>query len=131
MGGAILVKTGDDVEIVMRLRDPSGANHGGYMPEVARVDLIIGDVTGPVTDRSADVNPSTRVEKRFASSDWTRSGEVLTMRYTLRNVQGPFYVRVRGTNTSQIEPTADAKGENPWEDLWFYSNPIFVKLARP
>jgi len=131
MGGAILVKTGDDVEIVMRLRDPSGANHGGHMPEVARVDLIIGDVTGPVTDRSADVNPSTRVEKRFAASDWTRSGEVLTMRYTLRNVQGPFYVRVRGTNTSQIEPTADAKGENPWEDLWFYSNPIFVKLARP
>ena len=131
MGGAILAKTGDDVEVVMRLRDPSGANHGGYMPEVARVDLIIGDVTGPVTDRSADRNPSTRVEKRFAAGDWTRSGEVLTMRHTLRNVQGPLYVRVRGTNTTQIEPTADPKGENPWEDLWFYSNPIFVKLDQP
>ena len=131
MGGAILAKTGDDVEVVVRLHDPSGANHGGYMPEVARVDLIIGDVTGPVADRSADRNPSTRVEKRFAASDWTRSGEVLTMRHTLRNVQGPFYVRVRGTNTTQIEPTADPKGENPWEDLWFYSNPLFVKLDRP
>jgi hypothetical protein len=131
IGGAILAKTGDDVEVVVRLRDPSGANHGGYMPEVARVDLIIGDVTGPVADRSADRNPSTRVEKRFAAGDWTRSGEVLTMRHTLRNVQGPFYVRVRGTNTTQIEPTADPKGENPWEDLWFYSNPIFVKLDRP
>lgn len=130
MGGAILAKTGDDVEVVMRLRDPSGANHGRYTPEVARVDLIVGDVTGPVTDRSADSNPSTRVEKRFAAGDWTRSGEVLTMRYMLRNVQAPFYVRVRGTNTTQSEPSADLKGENPWEDLWFYGNPVFVNLNK-
>jgi len=111
MGGIILAKLGDDVEVVIRLRDPSGANHGGYTPEVMRVDLIVGDVTESVADRAADSNPSTRVEKRFVDGDWTRSGEVLTMRHAVRDVQGPFYVRVRGTNTNQTEPAADPKGE--------------------
>ncbi|MDE0839955.1 MAG: hypothetical protein OSB41_13010, partial [Kiritimatiellae bacterium] len=34
--------------------------------------------------------------------------------------------RVRGTNTKELEPTEDAAGENPWDDLWFYTNPVFV-----
>jgi hypothetical protein len=37
-------------------------------------------------------------------------------------------LRLRGTNTAQGEPEADAKDENPWTDLWFYSNPIFVSV---
>jgi hypothetical protein len=128
MGGMIAAKPGDDVEVVIRLRDPVAANHGGSSPEVGRVDLIAGDVTSPVADRTTDSNPSTRVEKRFGSADWTRSGEVITMRHTLRNVRGPFYLRVRGTNTTQAEPETDPKGENPWDDLWFYGNPVFVTI---
>jgi hypothetical protein len=39
-----------------------------------------------------------------------------------------MYLRVRGTNTSEMEPELDLRGENPWQDLWFYSNPIFVEV---
>jgi hypothetical protein len=38
------------------------------------------------------------------------------------------YIRVRGTNTGELEPTPDLKGENPWADLWFYSKPVFVGM---
>ncbi|WP_298174957.1 phosphoesterase [Novosphingobium sp.] len=128
MGGMIMAKPGDDIDVVIRLRDPAGANHGGFTPDVARVDLIVGDVTGPVADRTTDKNATTRVEKRFTAADWTKAGEVLTMRHTLRAVRGPIYLRVRGTNTGQAEPITDPKGENPWDDLWFYGNPVFVAM---
>jgi hypothetical protein len=38
------------------------------------------------------------------------------------------YMRVRGTNTSELEPTPDPKGENPWADLWFYSNAVSIEF---
>ncbi|MEU0351466.1 hypothetical protein ABZ302_32265 [Streptomyces sp. NPDC006237] len=37
------------------------------------------------------------------------------------------YARVRGTNTDEAEPLDDGL-ESPWDDLWFYSNPVFVKV---
>lgn len=40
------------------------------------------------------------------------------------------FIRVRGTNTAELEPAADARGEDPWSDLWFYANPIFVSMKR-
>ena len=27
-----------------------------------------------------------------------------------------------------LEPAPDEPGENPWHDLWFYSNPIFIEV---
>ncbi|WP_336964984.1 phosphoesterase [Sphingobium aquiterrae] len=126
IGGTLPLRSGDDVEIRIRLRDPAGANAGGRTPEVARVDLIVGDVTGPVADRSADRNPTAHVEHRFTPAQWQRDGEYLTMTYVLKGVARPQYVRVRGTGTQELEPSQDPKGENPWDDLWFYSNPIFL-----
>jgi hypothetical protein len=31
---------------------------------------------------------------------------------------------VCGTNTEELEPALDPRGEDPWTDLWFYSNPV-------
>jgi len=128
IGGTLSVPKGSDVTIVIRLRDPAGANFGGQSPEVNRVDLITGDVTGPASDRTTDHNPSTKVARRFTQKDWVREGERLSMVHTIHNVTGPIYVRVRGTNGSELEPLADTAGENPWSDLWFYANPIFVEV---
>lgn len=100
-------------------------NAGGRTPAVARVDLIAGDVTGPVADRGADRNASTRVLRRFGPADWQRQGEVLTMTHRL-TADRRLYLRVRGTAGQEAEPLADPRGENPWDDLWFYGNPIFV-----
>jgi hypothetical protein len=51
------------------------------------------------------------------------------MSHTL-GVSAPIYIRVRGTNTEELEPEVDPPDEDPWPDLWFYSNPIFVETAR-
>jgi hypothetical protein len=53
------------------------------------------------------------------------------MTYVLENVGGDAYVRVRGTSTDELEPELDPLGEDPWVDLWFYSNPIFLSIGQP
>lgn len=126
IGGELTFPAGANVQVSIRVRDPKGGNHHGDSIAVQRVDLIVGDVTGPAADRNMDANPSTQVVQRFTPSEWRRTGEILTMTYTLRNVRSGSYVRVRGTNSAELEPAADPRGENPWSDLWFYANPIFL-----
>lgn len=128
IGGEVTVSKGQDVRITLRVRDPAGENFGGRSPEVKRIDLIRGDLTGPVAVRTADANPTARVERRFTSADWVREGEVITLTTTLRNVQASGYIRIRGTGTGEDEPAADVPGENPWDDLWFYANPVFIRV---
>lgn len=128
IGEELHLRKGQDVRVTIRLRDPSGVNHAGRDPQVARVDLIRSEVTGPARDRTADANPNARVEKRFTAADWTRQGEVLTMSYVLKDVSHTTYVRVRGTSSSELEPAPDPAGEDPWSDLWFYANPVFIAV---
>jgi hypothetical protein len=128
IGGSLPVPSGSDVRVTIRVRDPESANHRGERPRVARVDLIAGEVTGPASDRTQDTNPTTRVVQRFTADDWRSEGEYLTMTYTLRDVHHSSYVRVRGTSTAEMEPQIDPRGEDPWSDLWFYSNPLFLAV---
>lgn len=129
IGGRLKVAKGSDVRVVIRLRDPAGRNFGGRAPEVARVDLIRSEIGPRVADRATDANPRARVEKRFTSGDWTRSGEVISIAYTIRNVTEPTYLRIRGTNRGdELEPQPDTGGEDAWADLWFYANPVFIDV---
>lgn len=128
IGGELRVPAGGDVAVIIRVRDPSGKNFGGFSPQVARIDLIQGDIVGPATDRALDANPSTRVIRSFTPTSWSREGEVLSMVYVLKDVRRSSYVRVRGTNGSEVEPQPDPLGEDPWSDLWFYANPIFISV---
>ncbi len=128
IGGMLRIKRGADVTLIVRLRDPSGANFGGRRVDVARVDLIEGTVSGPAVDRANDRNATTRVLRRFGPSEWVRDGERIAMVHTIRNVTGPIYLRVRGTNGAELEPSPDTAGEDPWSDLWFYANPIFIAV---
>jgi hypothetical protein len=50
------------------------------------------------------------------------------MTTSLGSLDGDVYLRVRGTSTQELEPSPDPAGEDPWSDLWFYSNPIFVNV---
>ncbi|MFA7585298.1 MAG: phosphoesterase, partial [Novosphingobium sp.] len=130
IGDRLEIRPGENVTVDIRVRDPQASNSAGQNPEVARIDLISGEITGPAADRNTDSAPATKVLKRFTSADWTREGEVLVMRHRLGKVKAPLYLRVRGTNTTELEPTADPAGENPWADLWFYANPTFVEVKR-
>jgi len=129
VGGALTLSTPGEVAIRIRARDPHGTNHNGDSPGIARVDLIVGDVTGPSEDRSLNTNESTKVVKRFSASDWQKDGEILEMNHMI-SVSAPVYIRVRGTNTNELEPIVDPPDENPWQDLWFYSNPVFVEIRN-
>jgi len=128
IGGELEVGPGTDVEVTIRFLDPVEPNHNGEQPAVARVDLIVGEVHGHVHDRSTDTNPTTRVEARFTDDDWSEEGPYRTVTHTISDVGGDLYLRVRGTNGEELEPEPDPRGENPWTDLWFYSNPVFISV---
>ena len=128
IGGELVVGAGDEVFVEISVRDPSAKNANGDDPSVRRVDLILGEVTGPVADPAADRNATTRVLQRFGRREWRREGDTLEMTASLGEVTKNLYLRIRGTNTEEPEPEVDPAGEDPWSDLWFYSNPIFVKV---
>ena len=98
---------------MIRLRDPEGQNPHGDSPGVRRVDLIAGDITGEVSDRTQGSNPTARILRRFEEGDWTRDGEFISMTERLDDVGSSLYLRVRGTNTTELEPEEDTRGEDP------------------
>ncbi len=128
IGGTLEVKPGADVEVTIRFLDPTGNNAGESDPSVARVDLITGQVTAPASDRSTDTNPTTKVVSRFSKKDWKSEGPYRVLSYRLENIDSNSYLRIRGTNGQELEPQQDPLGEDPWLDLWFYANPIFINL---
>lgn len=123
-------------------------------PVVDHVDLIAGDVTGRETPGTPgyarDTNPSTRVLKRFTRSDWKLDADgYFSVSYTVKAGSNQYF-RLRGTNLGTDVPNETAGGEplfdaqttgadnvarfnainaRNYSDLWFYSNPVFVKVA--
>ncbi|SFP58286.1 hypothetical protein SAMN05216567_107158 [Variovorax sp. OK605] len=129
-------------------------NFANVKPVVDHVDLIVGDVTGaeaPGTPGYArDTNASTRVLKRFTRNDWKLDADgYFAVSYTVK-AGNHQYFRLRGTNLGTDVPNETAGGEplfdaqstgtdnvarfnainvRNYSDLWFYSNPVFVKVA--
>ncbi len=150
MGQTLRVRKGETVRVTIRFKSPAVNNHGEAVA-IDHIDLISGTVTGRV--RPGDpaytvaTNPTTRIKATFDASDWTPDADGWkTVTYDLKNVQEDKYLRLRGTNLPPETPfETDAKG-NPildyeavanlgidgateaWRDLWFYSNPIFIKV---
>ena len=130
MGGTLEIGQGEDVTVEILFRDPDTLNANGDNPRVARVDLILGEVRGDVMDLNEDRNETTRVIARVSGETWTQDGDRYSMSIVLPPFDGSVYVRVRGTNSQDEEPRMDQPGESPWNDLWFYSNPIFIEPLR-
>lgn len=128
VGGTLKLAKPGPVRISIRIRDPKTLNANGDNPAVARIDLIRGKVSGPAAERTSDTNPTTRIEARFTPEKWRRSGDDILIDHVIADLNSDEYIRIRGTNGEELEPATDALGENPWADLWFYSNPIFVDL---
>ncbi len=145
LGGTLVVRQGRDVKVRIEIGLNSGLNANGDAPRLRRVDLIAGPVTGPTTIPVAGITtgpdanrdgfsaPGTSVVRQWDISA-TKGKVVLT--HTFENVDGPFYFRVRGTDgnvggtataNDPTPPRMDPLGNsNPWADLWFYANPVFV-----
>ncbi|ANA33471.1 hypothetical protein R82526_01445 [Ralstonia mannitolilytica] len=133
---------------------PLGSGFKANMrPVVDHVDLIAGDVTAkaaPGTPEYAKAsNDSTKVVATFTKADWKVDADgynSITYTYTATKNQ---YFRLRGTNlgmnvpgeTSNGNPLPDQKtvvtenvarfnaiNDRNYNDLWFYSNPVFVSV---
>ncbi len=154
MGEELQASAGDDLSITIRYKSPATNNNGDPV-KLDHIDLIAGDVTGKAEPGTAAyskaTNESTKVLKRFTSSDWTLDADgYYTMAYKLESASQSQYFRLRGTNlgtdvageTSNGEPLLDPKNttvdnetrfaeinKRNYSDLWFYSNPIFVKVT--
>jgi hypothetical protein len=136
LGGALHVKKGTNVTLTVDVALAGGPNWAGFVPKLARVDVIQGDVTGPVADKDTFTAPTAKVVKSY---EIDKSSGVVRLTYELGRVESPLYVRLRGSdgNRSAVGamgaavdpagPAIDVVGDaDPWLDLWFYSNPVWV-----
>lgn len=125
MGGTLVLRPADPLLVTIRIRPARKPNPGGHVPRLDHVDLISGGATSGEDDR----NPTARLIRRFTARDWRREGDMLVIRSRV-SLQGSGYLRLRGTNTRQEEPAPDLVGEDLWQDLWFYSNPVYFSTSR-
>lgn len=136
LGGVLRVRRGTKVELVIDIDLAHMPNWAQFVPTLARVDVIAGDVTGPASDRDVFTTPATKVVKSF---DVTPGTGHVSFTYSFGEVDRPFYVRVRGTDGKRsapgylgagvdpVGPAMDVVGSaDPWLDLWFYANPIWI-----
>jgi hypothetical protein len=152
MGETLKVKKGDAIRITISFKSPKINNNGDEV-KVDHVDLIAGNVTGPVApgtpDYAKDTNETTSVIARFDEGFWEREkdeeeDDCYVINYKVSNVSTNMYFRLRGTNLApNTTNETDAVG-NPlvdtlmgtndagkaYQDLWFYSNPIFVEVKN-
>lgn len=129
LGETLSIDVGQPVTLDIRFRDPATRNAGGQNPTVARVDVIVGEVRGRGENGVTNRNETTKVVARLTPQQWSRRDETVTIATALPRLERNSYVRIRGTSTGDLEPPMDVPGENPWSDLWFYSNPIFIEVG--
>ena len=127
-GDQIDISNEDHLCLLVTISYPGHANYNGDIVSINRVDVIAGLINEDqaLMDLvSPNANSSTSVIKRFQSGDWKEENNSISFEIDLPiDKRADMYVRFRGTNTSELEPTPDARGEDPWKDLWFYTNPI-------
>ena len=138
LGGTLMSNRGNAVELQVDVALADRPNFHGDVPQLKKVDVIVGSITGPATNADTFDAPTTRVVKTFEVPAKV-SGGVYQIRYRIKGGKDPFYVRLRGSdgkrtavglrgaNVDPSGPKVDAIGNaDPWQDLWFYTNPIFV-----
>lgn len=137
LGSIVTARRGRALELAVRIEFQDLPNWAGFVPTLNRVDVIRGvvDTAGP-SDRDVFVAPDTRVVQSWDTSG--RTG-IIELVYDLGVVEEAFYVRLRGTDGNRSQPgylgadkdpdgpAIDVIGDaDPWLDLWFYTNPIWV-----
>ena len=137
LGGRLAVRRGSDIVLTIDITPAQNPNNVGQLPRLATVDVIQGAIAGPVPDPDTFTAPNTSVVKSFDVSGKTGR---FRLALSFRGVSEPFYLRLRGSDGNRIGagfyPSQDPAGPrmdligaaDPWADLWFYSNPLFVDV---
>ena len=136
LGGTLTAKRGTPVTLSIRIMPAQLPNWSSFLPQLKKIDVIRGAITGPVTDQDALAAPNTRVVRSYEVG----ASRVITLNYALGRLddQG-FYVRLRGSDAKRVGvglngasvdpsgPVQDVVGDaDPWNDLWFYTNPMWI-----
>jgi hypothetical protein len=180
LGETLFVNPGQLVVLAIEIRDPEGSNHCPYSfnnpslrqlgiertlnkPELHHVDLISGEITGPI-DRgdphyTDPGNPSTCIIRQVLKEEMIdgQNGWKKFYYIYLAEKGTHRYFRLRGTNLPPGTPHETSEAGNPlldsksgsipcsakectngkldqdveaWADLWFYSNPIFIRVRE-
>lgn len=132
LGGTALAGRGDQAHLKVKIDLSERPNLRGFVPRLRRVDLIAGPISGPNSDRDSFTAPATQVVQSW---DIERTTGEIVLEHRFPELDGSFYLRLRGTDGNasapgSIEPRLDPVPIDPWTDLWFYSNPIFVEVER-
>ncbi|MDQ2755980.1 MAG: PHP domain-containing protein [Actinomycetota bacterium] len=136
LGSMTTPRRGTRLELVISVTPATRPNWAQFVPQLARVDVVRGALTGPASDRDAISAPGTKVVLQRDVSGATGTVKIVL---DLGVADQPFYLRVRGTDGKRSAPglmgasvdpagpAADVLGDaDPWSDLWFYTNPVWV-----
>ena len=119
------------------IRSPLAPGNRALVSADGRSVLVTFQVPGPAADQDTLAAPQTRVVKMFDVPGKTNR---FRLSLTFRDVSAPFYLRLRGTDGHRLGtgfyPDQDPDGPrmdiiggaDPWKDLWFYTNPVFVDV---
>ncbi|WP_353649982.1 PHP domain-containing protein [Nakamurella sp. A5-74] len=140
LGGVLTARRGTPVTLQIRINPAQHPNWSQFLPALAKVDVIRGAVTGPVSNKDTFTAPETRVVKTY---DVSGQSKVIVLNYNLGRLDDGFYVRLRGSDGKRLAvglngatvdpagPKMDTVGDaDPWDDLWFYSNPMWILPSR-
>lgn len=120
LGGTLQVAAGAPMTVRVAVTVPDAPNFNGDRHAIDHIDVIAGQA-------GADGQPEMTVQT-LRAAQWTQDDDRISFEIELPAPRALGFVRVRGTSSTEIEPTMDAIGEDPWQDLWFYSNPVFVEV---
>ena len=121
LGETLVLPAGATMHIELKVRQPTTPNAHGQRPALAQLELIVGH---------AGTGDAPRMQtRRWSAGTWRREGAWHVVRWDLPVPAGGGFVRARGSSTQEPTPLADVRGEDPWRDLGFYTNPVFVDAA--
>jgi hypothetical protein len=106
MGGELIIKdrrlTREPLLLTIKFKSPA-VNNRNDVPVVEHIDLIAGEITGPIDPSSPDyikaTNESAKVIASFTDKDWHKDRDGYhVIRYHIRDLDKSMYFRLRGTN---------------------------------
>jgi hypothetical protein len=132
MGGILQLKSAtDSLLISIRIKINKKKNPNGLPPKLDHIDLIAGNIEERAYRPDTFTNPSAGIIATVTPSQGEKRGDFVDYGFKIDKVDGSFFFRIRGTNRADVkEPSRDTETVKPWEDLWFYSNPIFIRVPK-
>ncbi len=141
MGQELVVNpAGADVEWFIRIEDPSGVNNSPYAfsnpyllplglevpmnaPMLDNIDIIRGDVTGPIDPsdpayKTSVSHPSTEIWMTMSRDEFSAEGDFLIASGSIpaESFDTDMYFRMRGTNLPKGTPNGTDADGNPLSD---------------